>query len=265
MREQLREVTLTGHVMRAGFVQQWSESVRPANMAFAFLSAVGPASVIAWIARHSDNDAVLPYIIVGAALMAMWRSTVLSVGFSLLAEQMRGTLDLLMGTRTPVATVMFSKAMAIMASTALTGLSVTVVVLLIADRTPAISRDAFFVFSTVLALVAVMSMSFIFAPFGFLVGGRAGFLNAVMALGPLAGLVYPVTLLPAPFEVLARCVPSSWAMEAVVRSADGASTASIATDWAAAILTGAIYVGVSLKLFAVAERRVRVSGVLSRF
>jgi ABC-2 type transport system permease protein len=265
MNGKLQEAALSLHVVRAGFVQQWTESVRPANVAFAFLSAVGPASVIAWIARSSDNDAVLPYIIVGAALMAMWRSTVLSVGFSLLAEQMRGTLDLLMGTRTPMALVMFSKAMAIMASTTLTGLSVTVVVLLIAERTPAISRDVFFVFSAVLAIVSVVAMSFIFAPFGFLVGGRAGFLNAVMALGPLAGLVYPVTLLPLPFEILARCVPSSWAMEAVVRSADGASTGRIAIDWAAAILTGAVYLGVTLLLFQMAERRVRISGVLSRF
>jgi ABC-2 type transport system permease protein len=265
MNETLREATLSLQVVRAGFIQQWTESVRPANVAFAFLSAVGPASVIAWIARRSDNDAVLPYVIVGAALMAMWRSTVLSVGFSLLAEQMRGTLDLLMGTRTPVALVMFSKALAILASTALTGLSVTVIVLLIADRTPTISRDVFFVFSTILAIVAVVSMSFIFAPFGFLVGGRAGFLNAVMALGPLAGLVYPVTLLPLPFEVLARCVPSSWAMEAVVRSADGASTGKIAVDWAGAILTDAVYLSVTLMLFHMAEKRVRISGVLSRF
>jgi hypothetical protein len=50
-----------------------------------------------------------------------------------------------------------------------------------------------------------------------------------------------------------------------VRSADGASTSRIVTDWAGAILTGAIYLGVSLKLFEMAERRVRVSGVLSRF
>ena len=224
MNETLREATLSLQVVRAGFVQQWTESVRPANVAFAFLSAVGPASVIAWIARSSDNDAVLPYIIVGAALMAMWRSTVLSVGFSLLAEQMRGTLDLLMGTRTPMALVMFSKALAILASTALTGLSVTVIVLLIADRTPTISRDVFFVFSDHPSYR----------------GGRVDelHLRAVWVsrwrpcrvpqcrhgVGPLAGLVYPVTLLPLPFEILARCVPSSWAMEAVVRSADGAST-----------------------------------------
>jgi ABC-2 type transport system permease protein len=251
--------------MRAAFRQQWSESARPANVAFAFLSAVGPASVIAWIARRSDNDAVLPYIIVGAALMAMWRSTVLSVGFSLLSEQMRGTLDVLMGTRTPVALIMLSKALAIMASTAVTGLSVTVVVVLIAGRTPSISHEAFFVLSTVLALLAVVSMSFIFAPFGFLVGGRAGFLNAVMALGPLAGLVYPVTLLPDAFEVVARCVPSSWAMEAVVRSAEGASTWGIAVDWAMALLTGGVYVALSLRLFAMAEQRVRQTGVLARF
>jgi ABC-2 type transport system permease protein len=264
MRRQLGEIGLSIQVMRAAFRQQWSESARPANLAFAFLSAVGPASVIAWIARRSDNDAVLPYIIVGAALMAMWRSTVLSVGFSLLSEQTRGTLDLLMGTRTPIALVVLSKALAIMATTAVTGLSVTLVVILIAGRAPSISNAPFFLVSTVLALLAVVAMSFIFAPFGFLVGGRAGFLNAVMALGPLAGLVYPVTLLPDAFEVVARCVPSSWAMEAVVRSADGAGTSSIAFDWAMALLTGAIYVALSLRLFVMAEGRVRVSGLLTR-
>ena len=120
--------------------------------------------------------------------------------------------------------------------------------------------------SGVLAVVAVVAFSFIFAPIGFLAGARNGFFTAFMPLGAaISGFLYPIGVLPQSLEAVARCIPSAWAMESVVRSVNGAETGRILTDWGVSAALIVLYLFATAVMFRLAEARVRVTGNLTRF
>src|SRR5690606_10171770 len=108
-------------------------------------------------------------------------------------EHGEGTLDLTMTSRTPLALVLFGKALAIMCSLLASTAGVFLIVVAFSQRfTPIDNPPALFV-SGLLALAAVIATSFIFAPFSFLQGARGGFFNAIMPGGTaVSGFLYPV-------------------------------------------------------------------------
>jgi ABC-type multidrug transport system permease subunit len=197
--------------------------------------------------------------------MALWSTGVFTTGWSLSDEHFQGTLELTMTSRTPLMLVMLGKTLAIMASLLISTVVVFLVVLAFAQRfTPVDSAVMLFV-SGLLALASVVAAGFVFAPFSFLQGAKGGFFNAIMPAGTVfSGFLYPVDLLPPSLEVIARLMPTAWAMDAVVRSINGGGPAwRIVGDWALCALLVVAFFAVSAYLFGVAERRVRVSGNLA--
>lgn len=105
-----------------------------------------------------------------------------------------------------------------------------------------------------------------FAPLMVLVGGRSGFFNAFTPFGvTFSGFLYPITRLPDGLEIVGRFLPTSWAMDAAIRSAEGGDTLRIIGDWGAGLaLTGA-YLMLIYLMFRKVEERVRVTGILSTY
>lgn len=105
-----------------------------------------------------------------------------------------------------------------------------------------------------------------FAPLMVLVGGRSGFFNAITPFGvTFSGFLYPITRLPDGLEIVGRFLPTSWAMDAAIRSAEGGDTLRIIGDWGAGLaLTGA-YLMLIYLMFRKVEERVRVTGILSTY
>ena len=86
-------------------------------------------------------------------------------------------------------------------------------------------------------MLALFASAFILSPLMVLTRARAGVPNLFTWAGViLGGLLFPVSLLPMGVELVARLLPTSWAMEAVIRSMDGgASVVWIAARWAIAL------------------------------
>jgi ABC-type multidrug transport system permease subunit len=249
---------------RGAFKAQFLQMLSPAGLLFPFFNSLGPAITVGYIVGQSGNPTAVSYVFVGASLMALWSTGVFNTGWALSDEHWNGTLDLTMTSRTPVAVVLFGKALAIMASLLVSTAVVFLVVLAFAGEfTPVQEPVALFV-SGLFALAAVIATSFVFAPFSFLHGARGGFFNAIMPAGTVvSGFLYPIGLLPASLEVVARLLPTSWAMEAVVRSVNGGSSFSrIAADWSLALLLIVAFLLLAGSLFKIAEKRVRVVGNL---
>jgi ABC-2 type transport system permease protein len=235
-------------------------------MSFPILTALGPAIGAGWVVGKSGNEIAISYVFVGSALMAMWTLGMFYTGWSLATEHYQGTLDLLMTTRTPVFIVILGKALAIFAWQMPAAIVSFLVVLAFSGGAPAIDEPLLLFVSGVIAMVAVLIFGFIFAPVGFLSGARSGFMNALMPLGAaISGFLYPIGVLPDGLEAVARCIPSAWAMEAVVRSVDGGGMSRIVTAWAVSLGLTAAYFAATAMLFRVAEARVRVTGNLGRF
>jgi ABC-type multidrug transport system permease subunit len=141
------------------------------------------------------------------------------------------------------------------------------VVLAFAHGRTHVEDPALLLVSGLVAIGAVVAFSFIFSPLGFLLGARGGAYNALMPLGAaISGFLYPIGLLPSGLEAIARCIPSAWAMEAVVRSVDGSEGFSrLLADWTVAAGLTAFYLLMAVRLFRLAEQRVRGSGALARY
>jgi len=252
--------------LAACFRQQWRLTFTPYDMSFPILTALGPAIGAGYVVGKSGNEVAISYVFVGSALMAMWTLGMFYTGWVLAAEHFQGTLDLLITTRTPVSLVIFGKALAIFAWQMPAAIVSFLVVLAFSGGAPAIEKPLLLFISGLVAVCAVLVFGFIFAPLGFLSGARAGFINALMPLGAaISGFLYPIGVLPGALEAFARCIPSAWAMEAVVRSVDGGATSRIIVAWAVSIALIAVYLVATVALFRVAEARVRVTGNLGRY
>ena len=251
--------------MVASFKQQWRWQMTFAGSAAPVLSSIALAIGVGWIVGRSENPIALSHVFVGAPLMGLWQMGVFRTGWTLESERFQGTLDLMLTTQTPVYVVVFAKTLAIMAFQAITAGLVLLILLAFAGEFVSVDKVPWLFISGLLAIGGVIACSFVFAPFLFLVGGRGGFFNAIMPLGTvLSGFLYPIGLLPVSLEMLARMLPTSWAMEGVVRSTQGGSTeGQIATDWLVAFALICGYLVLAALLFRMAEQRVRVSGSLA--
>jgi ABC-2 type transport system permease protein len=252
--------------VRAAFKQQFKVMLTPLGMLFPFFNSLGPAVTIGYVVGRSGNETAIAYVFVGASLMALWSTGVFTTGWSLSDEHFQGTLELTMTSRTPVMLVMLGKTLAIMASLLISTAVVFLVVLAFAQRFTPVEHAALLFVSGLLALASVVAAGFLFAPFSFLQGAKGGFFNAIMPAGTVfSGFLYPVDLLPAGLEAIARLFPTAWAMDAVVNSINGdASTGHILGNWAVCLALIFVLFAVSAALFRTAERRVRLSGNLSR-
>jgi ABC-type multidrug transport system permease subunit len=250
--------------LRGAFRAQFLQMLTPYGLLFPFFNSLGPAITVGYIVGQSGNPTAVSYVFVGASLMALWSTGVFTTGWSLSDEHWNGTLDLTMTSRTPVAVVLFGKALAIMASLLASTAVVFLVVLAFSEGATPIAKPAALLASGLVALAAVVATSFVFAPFSFLHGARGGFFNAIMPGGTVvSGFLYPIGLLPGSIEVIARLMPTAWAMEAVVRSVEGGSSfGRVATDWAMAGLLILAFLLLAGWLFKLAESRVRVVGNL---
>ena len=249
--------------LRGAFYAQWRQMLTPAGLLFPFFNSLGPAVNIGYIVGQSGNPTAVSYVFVGASLMALWSTGVFTTGWALCDEHWQGTLDLTMTSRTPVSVVLFGKSLAIMASLLGSTAVVFLVVLAFAREVTPVHDPAALFGSGLFALGSVICSGFVFAPFSFLQGARGGFFNAIMPAGTvLSGFLYPIGLLPASLEGVARLMPTSWAMDAVVRSVEGGQTTRVFVDWAVASLLMLAFLLLAAWLFRIAERRVRVTGNL---
>ena len=260
---------LLGHsrAVRAAFVQQWKLMMRSHLFLSQWTLSLPYILVVGWIAARSDDPAVLDYVAVGAFLSMIWNASVFQMGYSLNVEFFLGTFEPQIASRTPVMVTMLGKCIAIIVLSCTSGVVAAVTILVLAQRVVDVASVPLLLVSLACVMFALFASAFILSPLMVLTRARAGVPNLFTWAGViLGGLLFPVSLLPMGVELVARLLPTSWAMEAVIRSMDGgASVVWIAARWTIALGLTVIYLGMAGYLFAIVMRRVRISGTLSTF
>ena len=255
------------HTLQAAFYRELKIIVGSASYTSILIGAIPITAMLAWIASRSDNPTVLAYISVGASLMIIWNSSLMRMGWLVSEELFAGTLELNMVSRTPFMLVVFGKALAVSVFNILGGAVAFVTVLVVAQDLVEISNTPLLLTSLFFAMLALISAGFLFAPLFVVVGGRAGFFNAIVPFGVVcSGFLYPIAILPAGFEAFARLLPTSWAMDGVIRSVQGGGSHwTIIGDWGISLALTAAWLGLTYLLFRAVENRVRVTGVLGPY
>jgi ABC-type multidrug transport system permease subunit len=257
-------------VLRAvfsAFLQQWKTTSASIINVSAFIGGVPIAAVLAWIAIRSDNPNVLNYILVGAPLMTIWNMVIFRVGWSLNTELNGRTLEFCMISRTPMIILMFGKALAQIAYSIPAGIIALIAMFLVTRQLPHVASYPLLFVSLCCIIIGVAIIGLLLAATMVLVGGRAGFFNAIIPLGALlTGFIFPIDRLPIGLEVVARLLPTSWAMAGIWQSIRGPDSVwSVAGIWAAFILASAVLLGITYLMFKTVEKRVRITGVLATY
>ncbi len=243
-------------------LSQWLAMRSTADFVSTFFNGVPRFAILAWIAAQSDDSTVVATVSVGVVLLVVWTASVFRVGFALRTEAVIGTLDLNLLSRSPLVLITMGKAAAVVLSFVPNALVALLVVLVVTREPIAIAMLPAFAVAMALAAVSLLSVAFIFVPAMFLAGGRPGSFNAITPFGAvLSGFVYPLDVLPGWLEVVARLLPTSWAMESVRWAIFGGHDATdFLGQWAVAAGLTAVWAGLAVWLFGVAQHRLRRTG-----
>ena len=224
-------------------------------------------AVVAWIATQSAASEPLAYIAIGVVLMTMWQFSVFFSGWTLSLEFDLGTVDHTLVSRTPLPIVMFTKAAASLVVSIPGAVIAFATVQLISRQLIEVESAIHLVISMGVAVWSIIVVGFLFAPLFVLVKGRPGFFNALLPLGTaFSGFLYPISQLSPEARVIAHTLPTSWAMDGVIRSIrEGESSTRIMGDWGAAIGLSIVLLAFTWCMFGKVEASLRRSGHVGRF
>ena len=250
------------HVFLVALLSTWLDMRSTQDFVSTVFNGIPRFAILAWIAAQSGDPTVMATVSVGIVLLVVWTASVFRVGFALRYESTIGTLDLSLLARSPLVLITMGKAAAVVLSFVPNAVVALLVVLAVTREPIAVAMLPAFAVAMTLATVSLLSVAFIFVPAMFLAGGRAGSFNAITPFGAvLSGFVYPLDVLPGWLEVVARLLPTSWAMESVRWAIFGGRDATdFLAQWLAAAGLTAVWVGLAVWLFGVAQHRLRRTG-----
>ena len=220
-------------------------------------------AMVTLIASESAGAVPSAYLFAGGFLTVVWTLTLFSVGFSLMAEFWQGTLDHAMASRTPLLVLMAGKVLAVTTATIPSAVIASTLVFLVSGDFD-LANPGFTVASGLFAMLGIIAVTSTFSPVLMLARGRPGFFNAILPLGlVLSGFLYPVSLLSAEVEILARFTPMPWAMDGVMRSVEhGEVSWRYSVDWGIASVIAIAYFTLTCLMFNLVERRIKLTGSL---
>ena len=241
--------------------------VTPMMLINSSISAVPLVAVVTWIATRSQDSKPIAYIAIGVILLAIWQIGIFLSGWSLADEFRQGTVDYTMVSRTPLRVVILTKALATLIMAIPSSLFAFATVQLISRELIEVERPLFLLVSIVVAAWSIIAVGYLFAPLFVLVQGRPGFFNAFQPLGiALSGFLYPVSQLSDELQIVARLLPTSWAMDGVIHSIEsGGLVARIYADWGGALGLSMVIVAATLFMFSKVENALRRSGSVGRY
>ena len=251
----------------SALVEQLKYDMQLGEVLFFLVVNIPLAVVLAWIASKGAGSVPIDYLVVGVVLMSIWNRVSIRLGWSITGDILAGTYDYIATARTPLALVVFARALAISVLGILSGLVPVLMILWISGRFIQVSEPLLLTFGIGVGAFSVLSVSIIFAPLFLLVRGREGFFNVIRPVGVvLGGFFYPVAFLAPGIEFLARILPAAWAMDAVIIAlAPGGDVWEGARDLAIALAVSLAYLLLAYFLLIKVEHRVRVEGNMRAF
>ena len=247
----------------AAFRAEGHEMLAFDGILFAFVSTIGMGIISGWILSQAPESSAADHIYYGSPMLAIWVQGTSRTGLVLRREQWQGTLEILLSSRAPLALIMFARAVAITIGGIPVAAVVLAIIYVISGRTPDFSEPSALGGATLVALAAVASTSLLFSPLVFMYARQSAALNVVWPVGAaLGGFLYSPERLPLVLELLSRCLPTSWALSAMIEAVDQGWTVSLLTSGLVSLLLIIITAGLTVILFRLAEKRARVSGSL---
>ncbi|OGO32697.1 MAG: hypothetical protein A2Z29_04995 [Chloroflexi bacterium RBG_16_56_11] len=248
-------------------VKEWKANYMGTGRVYKYLGDAARSAALAWIVYQSGALNTLAFVAVGVAMISIWTGVIALGGWTLESELYGKTLDYTLISPSPIAIILFSKTLFQALSEIPSGIVSFIVALVVVREIPYVANLPSLSFSLILALVGMVVIGIFFSALVVLVGGRAGFFMGIVPfVAVLSGFVLPVSQLPAGLEIVARFMPSSWAMDGVWASIGGIeSWSTLLLGWGIAIAVSAAWFCITYYLCVAVEKRIRITGTLSAY
>jgi len=225
-------------------------------------------TVTLFLFRHTGGDLLL-YAVLGGGVLGMWGNTIQSSSWSIGYDRMNGTLEAIMVTPAPLASVVLGRCL----WNSFLGLLNALAVFLVAHFAFGIDvtlRDpAGFALALFLTLLSLSVLGMVFG--AFYVVTRASSALFQMLEFPfyvLSGAVYSLAILPEWTRPFSYAIPATWGAEAL-KIATFAGYDSLQLGYWGAMgllaITTASFLLLSIRLFSYLEKKAKISGTLVRY
>ncbi len=206
------------------------------------------------------------YIVVGSAMSGLWSGTIFISSRGVVAERSYGTLEEIVGSPTDISVVVVAKSVA-------TGvLSITSMLLtyplaaFLFGYKLTISAPFLFAVSIPLSIIAVVSLSMVFAPIMALNPGSWIWSNAIeFPVYLVSGFLFPILFLPSWSRPISYILAPYWAARVLhVTTSGQVVLQEIITCWTALIILSILNLSISKRLFKIMLIRARVEDTLGK-
>ncbi len=204
------------------------------------------------------------YIVVGSGMTGLWSGLLFTSAFNIRGERWMGTLEMLVGSPTPLYLIVMGKTLAnVLLSLSSTIFGYFVAALLF--RFPLIVVEPLqFVISLALTVVAYVALGMVIAPFMSINLGMERWTNALEFPVYIAGgFLFPILLLPRWTNPISYALAPYWAARALHGTSSGETPlGETLFAWLMLLIFSVIYIALSAKLFQIVLRRARVDATL---
>ena len=255
------------NAIKAAFREQWKSTALDLASWSMLFETLPTAAVLAWLAMQSKTPSVLTYMLVGIPLMAMCNGLLFKVGWSLNNELWGRTLDFALISRTPLTVILLGKSLAQLVFRLPQGAIALIAMFIITHQIPHVASLPLLLLSLIFIFIGLIALSLFLAPFMVIVGGKAGFFNAIMPLAVvLSGFMFPIDRLPLVLEIIAKFIPTSWAMSCIWQAINGPDSAwSFISAILACLLTSGLLLVITYYMCKIVEKKLRITGELATY
>ncbi len=212
------------------------------------------------------SEGYFAFAVIGYALMDVLRAGVTTFAAQMREDQMTGTLEALLVTPSPSVVVVLGSASFDLLRAAFSGILLVVLAVLFVGLE--LSVDA----SSVVALLVATPASFaLFTALGIVVAGLTIVVKQAVALvtfvstaiAVLAGVYFPISVLPPVLEAIANALPFTWAIDVFRDALLGGDVSN--TQLALLVVFGALALPLSIMLFNRSVNYAKRQGSLAQY
>jgi ABC-2 type transport system permease protein len=205
------------------------------------------------------------YVVVGSGMTGLWTSLLFRGTFNINAERFMGTLEGIVASPTPLATVVIGKTLASVSLSLLSMIFSYGLAALVFRFPLTITQPVPFFASLLMTVLAFISFGLLISPLMAVNLSLTGWVNALeYPMYILGGFLFPILLLPGWSNPLSYVLAPYWAARVLhMTSSGGATIPDILLSWVMMLLLSAAYIAASYRLFKIVLYRARVDATLS--
>jgi ABC-2 type transport system permease protein len=204
------------------------------------------------------------YVIVGSAVAGLWTGTLSSSSYDMVIERRVGMLESVVGSPTHLATVILGKMLANTTMSLSSMLFSYPLAAFLFGYGLTIAHPPLFLISLLLAVLALVSLGMVIAPFMAMNVGAVVWVSTLeWPVYILGGFLFPIALLPGWTTPLSYLLAPYWAARALhATSSGGVELGEVFVSWGMLLGSVVVYGFISAWLFRVLLRRAREEATL---